>query len=215
MSASASTSRPRRAGRLAEPAPVSEGIPSAAVNDAAARPSPAKLLVPALIGAAVALGLGVYGHLHDPTGKSLFSLVFTRTINMKAWFASAAVALALFQVYSGMRMYGRVPFPRTLPSWWEGAHRASGTLAFLITVPVAYHCLWALGFQHYTTRVLIHSIAGCFFFGAFAAKVVVVEWRSLPGYALPIAGGLVFSALVVIWLSSALWFFQNFGFPQF
>ena len=27
--------------------------------------------------------------------------------------------------------------------------------AFLITVPVAYHCLWALG-QDYSTRVLIH-----------------------------------------------------------
>ncbi len=63
--------------------------------------------------------------------------------------------------------------------------------------------------------MLIHSIAGCFFIGAFAAKVVCVELRSLPGYALPIAGGLVFTGLVVIWLTSALWFFQTFGFPQF
>ena len=181
----------------------------------ARRPSPAKLLIPALIGAAVALGLGVYGHVHDPTGRSIFSLVFTKTINMKAWFATAALALVVFQLYSGMRMYGRVPFPRTMPGWWENAHRGSGTLAFLITVPVAYHCLWALGFQDYTTRVLIHSIAGCFFFGAFAAKVVVVECRSMPGYAIPIAGGLVFAALVAVWFSSALWFFQTFGFPQF
>jgi hypothetical protein len=185
------------------------------MNQAIARPSPAKLLVPALLGAAIALALGVYGNVHDPTGRSIFSLVFTKTINMKAWFATAAATLALFQLYSGLRIYGRVPFPRTMPGWFASAHRASGTLAFLITLPVAYHCLWALGFQDYSTRVLIHSIAGCFFFGAFAAKVVIVEWRSLPGYALPIAGGLVFTVLIVIWLTSALWFFQNFGFPQF
>lgn len=184
-------------------------------SEAITRPSPAKLLVPALIGAAVALALGVYGHVHDPTGQSIFSLVFTKTINMKTWFATAALTLAFFQLYSGLRIYGRVAFPRTMPSWFSAAHRGSGTLAFLITVPVAYHCLWALGFQDYSTRVLIHSIAGCFFIGAFAAKVVCVELRSLPGYALPIAGGLVFTGLVVIWLTSALWFFQTFGFPQF
>jgi hypothetical protein len=184
-------------------------------TEATTGPSPAKLLVPALLGAAIALGLGVYGNEHDPTGRSIFSLVFTKTINMKAWFATAAATLALFQLYSGLRIYGRVPFPRTLPGWFEAAHRASGTLAFVIVLPVAYHCLWALGFQDYSTRVLVHSIAGCFFFGAFTAKVVIVEWRSLPGYALPIAGGLVFTILVVIWLTSALWFFDNFGFPSF
>jgi uncharacterized protein DUF6529 len=37
----------------------------------------------------------------------------------------------------------------------------------------------------------------------------------LPGIALPIVGGAVFSSLVAIWLTSALWFFDNFGFPEF
>ena len=57
------------------------------------RVRPAKLLIPALVGAAVAVGLGVYGNEHDPTGESIFSLVFTKTINMKAWFATGAVTL--------------------------------------------------------------------------------------------------------------------------
>jgi len=91
----------------------------------------------------------------------------------------------------------------------------SGTLAFLIALPVAYHCLWALGFQDTDSRVMWHSIAGCFFFGAFAAKVIVVETKNLPRLALPVAGGLLFSALVVVWLTSALWFFREFGFPSF
>ena len=162
-------------------------------SEATIRPSPAKLLIPALIGAAVALALGVYGHVHDPTGQSIFSLVFTKTINMKTWFATAALSLAFFQLYSGLRIYGRVAFPRTMPSWFGAAHRGSGTLAFLITVPVAYHCLWALGFQDYfdpgadplDRRLLLHR--------RLAAKVVCVELRSLPGSALPMAGGLVFN----------------------
>jgi len=88
-------------------------------------------------------------------------------------------------------------------------------ILLLIALPVAYHCLWALGFQDTDSRVMWHSIAGCFFFGAFAAKVIVVETNNLPRLALPIAGGLLFSALVVVWLTSALWFFREFGFPSF
>jgi hypothetical protein len=177
--------------------------------------SPAKLLIPALLGAAIAVGLGVYGNVHDPTGESIFSLVFTKTINMKAWFATGAAILGVFQLLSALRMYRKLPLPRRMPRWLPLAHRLSGAVAFLLTLPVAYHCLWALGFQDTDTRVLVHSIVGCFFFGAFAAKVVVVESKGLPGLALPIAGGTLFSTLVVVWLTSALWFFNEFGFPSF
>ena len=164
-----------------------------------------RLLLAGALGGLVALTLGIYGNVHDPTGKSIFSLVFTKTLNMKVWFATAAAVLAVFQVLSALRIYGKLAFPRAMPSWLPLVHRVSGTLLFLVTVPVAYHCLWALGFQDTTTRVLLHSIAGCFFFGAFAAKIVVVESKNLPGLALPVAGGLLFSALVVIWFTSAWW----------
>jgi hypothetical protein len=179
------------------------------------RASSAKLLIPALIGAAIAVGIGVYGHVHDPTGKSIFSLVFTKTINMKVWFATAAATFAIFQVVSALFIYGKVPGARSVPRWLPILHRLSGTVVFLLTLPVAYHCLWALGFQDTTTRVLLHSIAGCLFFGAFAAKVIVVESKSLPGLALPVAGALLFSVLALIWFTSAWWFFNEFGFPSF
>ena len=82
----------------------------------------------------------------------------------------------------------------------QRAHRISGRLAFLLSLPVAYHCLYQLGFQHSSLRVLVHSILGCLFYGAFAAKVLIVRSRGLPGSALPIAGGLVFVLLVYVWL---------------
>ena len=78
---------------------------------------------------------------------------------------------------------------------------------------MAYHCLYQLAFQDSSTRVLLHSLLGCAFYGAFAAKVVVVRSHSLPGAALPIAGGLVFTILVSVWLTSGLWFISNNGFP--
>ena len=177
--------------------------------------SPLRLLVPLAVGAAVALGLGVFGREHRPTGRQVEHLFFSGTINMKVWLASAAIVLAIGQVTTALWLYGRLPGVRRVPRRLPTVHRALGVLTFLFTVPVAYACLWSLGFQHTDTRVLVHSIAGCFFFGAFAAKVVVVRSRSLPGAALPVAGGLLFSALVVIWLTSALWFFQHNPFPSF
>ena len=110
-------------------------------------------------------------------------------------------------------MYGRLPLGAA-PSWLGTAHRISGRLAFLLSLPVAYHCLYQLGFQHSSTRVLLHSILGCLFYGAFAAKVLIVRSRGLPGSALPLAGGLVFVLLVYVWLLSGLWYIDHFGFPS-
>ena len=81
--------------------------------------------------------------------------------------------------------------------------------------PVAYHCLWALGFQSDDTRSLAHSLFGCFFYGAFATKVLVVRAKGLPGWALPVAGGAVLTALVGVWLTSSLWYFTTVDFPGF
>ena len=47
------------------------------------------------------------------------------------------------------------------------------------------------------------------FYGAFATKVVIVRSRRMPGWALPVAGGILFGALVLIWLTSSLWFFRE------
>ena len=93
-------------------------------------------------------------------------------------------------------------------------HRISGRLAFLFSLPVAYHCLYQLGFQSTSTRVLTHSILGCLFYGAFAAKVVIVRSRGLPSVALPLAGGLTFALLTYVWLTSAYWYIHNSGFPS-
>ncbi|WP_405809215.1 DUF6529 family protein [Streptomyces sp. NBC_00210] len=174
------------------------------------RPSAARFLVPALVAAAVAVGLGAYGRVHDPAGTAFNLAGFSSTGAVKSWLGSAAFLFALVQLVSALAMYGRLPGVRAA-SWTPALHRWSGRVAFLLAVPVAVHCLYALGYQTYSTRVMWHSLLGCFFFGAFSAKMLLLRTERLPGWLLPVVGGAAFTALTVIWLTSALWFFRTVG----
>ena len=180
------------------------------------RRDPVALLAAALAGAAVAVVLGVYGRHHDPAGQALFTLGFSGTVNMKAWLATMVLALAITQVLLALWMYGKLGRSPS-PPWVGPTHRLVGTLVFLVSLPVAYHCLWSLGFESDAghARRFWHSLFGCAFYGAFTVKVLAVRSRRMPGWALPVVGGVVFSLLVGLWLTSALWFFDNSGFPSF
>ena len=162
------------------------------------------------VGAAVSVGLGVYGRLHKPTGVAVNLAGFSSPVAVKAWLATVAFAFALIQLGSAFVMYGKVPGVRA-PTWIGIAHRWSGRIAVLVSVPVAVQCLYALGFQDFGLRGLVHSVLGCFFYGAFTAKMLLLSRRDTPGWALPVTGGLVFAALAGLWLTAGLWFFQTFG----
>ena len=43
------------------------------------------------------------------------------------------------------------------------------------------------------------------------AKVILVRSGGFPGFALPLAGGALFSIILGLWLTSALWFFRTVG----
>jgi hypothetical protein len=171
-----------------------------------------RLLAAAGLGAAVALTLGIYGRVHDPSQQLVFTLVFSSTIAMKVWLASVALGLAVVQIVLALWMYGKLPW--SAPEWVGPAHRITGRLVFIASLPVAYHCLWSLGLQDTNTRVLAHSVLGCAVYGAFAAKVTIVRSRDLPGWALPVAGGAMFALLVLAWYTSALWFIDDRGLPS-
>src|SRR4029450_546158 len=86
----------------------------------------AKLLVIVLAGAAVSVALGVYGHVHDPTGEKPYTLFFSETINLKVWFASAALLLATVQVLLALRLYDKIHVRGGAPRWLGHAHRLNG-----------------------------------------------------------------------------------------
>jgi len=150
----------------------------------------------------------------NETYTDLVTTVFSSSIAAKAWFATAAVILAVVQVTTASRMYGKLGFLPMRGPWVARVHRWSGRTAFLFTLPVFFHCVTILGFETPDARVAIHSLAGTFVYGVFVAKVLIVRDRSLPGWALPAAGATLASTLAVLWLTSSLWYFTNvrFGF---
>jgi len=84
---------------------------------------------------------------------------------------------------------------------------------FALTVPIAVHCLMAYGVQLTSPRVAVHSLAGCLFYGAFTAKVLLVRTRRLPGWTLPAAGGALALLVAVLWYTSALWYYNGYQLP--
>jgi hypothetical protein len=157
----------------------------------------------------VGVGLGVYGRVHQAAFFAFNVAGFSSGTAAKAWLATIAFVLALVQLGSAMAMYGKLPV--RAPSWIGGLHRWSGRIAVLVTVPVAVHCLYALGFQAGEPRVLVHSLVGCLFYGAFVAKMLILSRKSSPSWLLPVLGGLVFTTLTVLWLTASVWFFATSG----
>ena len=90
-------------------------------------------------------------------------------------------------------------------------HRWSGTTAFVVSLPVAYHCLWALGLQATEARPLIHGLFGCAFYGAMTTKLLALRAEGLPRWAIPVIGSLLAVTLTAVWLTSAFWFYTGVG----
>jgi hypothetical protein len=147
--------------------------------------------------------------------SDIVETVFSSTIAAKAWLATIAIAFALVQIATAARIYGKLAgaIPAQ-PHTVARVHRWSGRLAILFTLPIVFHCVFIIGFQAGDARVLTHSLLGTFFYGVFAAKMVVVKDHSFPGWVLPVAGGLLFTLLAVLWITSSLWYFRDvrFGF---
>jgi hypothetical protein len=179
----------------------------------AATPAQARVWVwvPVVAGIGVAVALGVYGRVHQPSAVVADVGAFVRLQTIKSWLATGVVLLATLQVFSALAVYGRLPRVPARP-WLNAVHRWSGRLALLLSLPVSIHCLYALGIHAADVRVLIHSFCGCLFYGAFVAKMLLISRpEGRKGWAIPVAGGLTFAAITGLWLTSALWFFNTVG----
>ena len=171
-------------------------------------------------GAVVALLIGVFGKVHDPTLDGTTTLGFDTVIAMKVVVSTVIGGLAVLQVIGALWIYGKLGI--AAPSWLATAHRLTGTVTLALSLLVAYHCLWALGLESGTltsgekvpTRVVVHGVLGCVFVGAVVVKVVAVRARRAPGWFLPVAGGLLFALIVVVVLTSAGWYIDAKGWPS-
>ena len=169
-------------------------------------------MLPFIIFALVALTVGLLATrtVESPYATPFFRLLFSDSKHMKVWLSTAAFLLVLTQPLTASRIYGLLHFPPR-GNFYNVVHRWTGRTAIILTLPVAYHCIFKLGFGTENTRVFIHSLLGSSVYGVFLAKVFIVRARGFPGWALPIAGDVLLLTLLGLWLTSALWFFINFG----
>jgi Family of unknown function (DUF6529) len=162
----------------------------------------------------VAAALYGFGRAHLPSyTMGLFGQHGVAANRLKAQLGTGMLGLALVQLTLALWMYGRLPGAGAAPPTVPRLHRVGGASLFLLSLPVAVHCMLAYGVQLVGLRVAVHSLAGCFFYGAFAAKVLIVRSRRLPGWALPVAGGLLVTLVAVLWSSSALWYLDGARLP--
>jgi hypothetical protein len=174
--------------------------------------SRAFLVLPPVLVVLVALIVGFVASktVRRPYETPFSHLFFSDTLHMKAWLITAALLLALGQLLTASRIYEVLRFPPKGP-FYRLMHRWSGRTAIVLTLPVAYHCVFLLGFGTDDTRVYIHSLLGSFLYGAFLAKLLVVRSSSFQSWVLPLGGSVLFSVLAGLWFTSAFWFFRTVG----
>jgi len=171
-------------------------------------------------GAAIAVIIGVFGRVHDPTTDGTFTLGFHTVIQMKVVLTTVVGVLVIVQLLGALVLYGKLPIKA--PPWLGKAHRASGAATLVLALVVAYHCLWALGLEYghlhngekVGARTVVHGVLGCCVFGAAVVKVAAVRAKRAPGWFLPVAGGLLFTLFVAVVLTSAVWYYANYGLPD-
>jgi hypothetical protein len=190
------------------------------VADTTAQKSMAVPLTAFGVGAVVALLVGVFGRVHHPTLDGTTTLGYATVLAMKTVVSTVIGVLIVVQVVTALWMYGKLGI--RAPSWLGTAHRLTGATALVLTIFVAYHCLWSLGLEVGTlpsgepvsTRSFVHGLLGCAVVGAIVVKIVAVRSRRAPGWFLPVAGGLLFSLLVLAILTSAAWYIGTKGWPS-
>jgi len=165
-----------------------------------------------LLGIGVAAAVYVAGRLHQPDYS--FSMFGADPVPPKSLLATIALGLAVLQVLLALWMYRKLPLAGRPPRPVPVTHRVTGFALFALTVPIAVHCLIAYGVQLTSLRVAVHSVAGCFFYGVFTAKVLLVRSRRLPAWALPAAGGTLAVIVGILWYTSALWYYDGYQLPH-
>jgi len=187
------------------------------VHGASQKDTTARLVLIGVIGLAVTATLYFVGRAIVKTSSyssvGLFGQTGTGVLSLKSLLATIALGLAIVQVLLGLWMYRKLPIVAQPPKRIGITHRIIGGLAFVATLPVAIHCAIAYGVQVSDPRLLVHSAAGCFFYGAFATKVLLVQTKKLPGWTLPVAGGIIAVLLLVLWYTSALYYYNGYSVP--
>lgn len=122
-------------------------------------------------GAAVALALGVYGVLHKPTGRDFVLYGFESASGWKNALTLVVAVLLVAKAVLGFKLAGMFGLRATTRPGLSELRRLLATLAVGFSVPVAFHCVWVLGFGSDSLATTLHSILGCIAYGCVVAAL--------------------------------------------
>jgi Family of unknown function (DUF6529) len=179
-------------------------------------PGPAgRYALPVGLGLGVAAVLYVIGTQAAPhVTPADYEHSLTDVVPLKSWLATALLALAAAQVGLALWIYGKLPSVSAADRPAVRIHRGVGILAVALSIPIALHCVITYGVHtDLSARVAVHSIAGCFLYGAIVAKLLVIRLGRYPRWVLPLAGGTVVTLIAVLWYTAALWYFNGYSLP--
>ena len=94
------------------------------MTDTAAPKSMTIPLTAFTVGAVVALLVGVFGRVHDPTLEGTTTLGYPTVLAMKTVVATVIGVLVVVQAVTALWIYGKLGI--RAPSWLGTAHRATG-----------------------------------------------------------------------------------------
>jgi Family of unknown function (DUF6529) len=119
---------------------------------------------------------------------------------VKVLLASAALALAVYQLVLISVGYGKLRPSFLAPRVASSAHRAVGDTIAVLLVVTAAMCVGYFGFEDDAS---LHMVAAISLLAVLTLKIVVVRWWHAMGRFLPALGISVWLLLALTWLSSA------------
>ena len=123
-------------------------------------------------GAAVAVALGVYSVLHQPTGRDFVLYGFESAASWKNALTLVVALLLVAQAALSFKLAGLFGLRATTRPWLSELRRLLATLAVGFSLPVAFHCVWVLGFGSDSLALsTLHSILGCVAYGCVVAAL--------------------------------------------
>ena len=181
------------------------------------RPSPerdspitAKLLVMLRAGAAVAVALGVYANQHTPTDEKPYTLFFSGMIQLKVWFATLALRARL-RAAAARRPALREDLDPEARSRRGSATRTGSPARSPSSsrCPSPTSASGRSGSRRGAPACCSTASSAAPSTACSSSRCSASGWKGLPGWVLPVAGGLVFAALVGVFLTAAVWFFTS------
>ena len=134
------------------------------------------------------------------------------TIDQKSLLATVLLALACAQVLLIASALGKIgSFSTETRRRLTMAHRFEGYVAFLIVLWVAYNCVFNIANKSGTPRVVIHAIAGTIVLGLFMSKIAINRGFRQFYTRLPLLGASLFTAITILWVTSAGWYYFTQG----